>query len=172
MAENIQRSTGRPQNYKFDRGGQIADVGPFVGVVKNNVDSIRSGRLWVYIEQFSGDNTEDNPSGWRLVNYLPPFYGVTEKNSSSAGVGSYPGNQQSYGMWFTPPDIGTRVLCFFVNGDPNLGYYIGCIPDPGVNRMIPAIGAVPKSEYVTGNKAQAAYFANSPQLPEIGRAHV
>ena len=28
-------------------------------------------------------------------------------------------------MWFTPPDIGTRVLCFFVNGDANLGYYIG-----------------------------------------------
>ena len=140
-------------------------MGPFVGVVKNNVDSIRSGRLWVYIEQFSGDNPEDNASGWRLVNYLPPFYGVTEKNSTSIGTGDYPGNQQSYGMWFTPPDMGTRVLCFFVNGDPNLGYYIGCIPDPGVNRMIPAIGAVPKSQYVPGNKAQAAYLANSPQLP-------
>jgi hypothetical protein len=165
MAENIERSGGRAENFKFDRGGQIADVGPFVGVVKNNVDSIRSGRLWVYIEQFGGENPEDNTNGWRLVNYLPPFYGVTEKNSSSAGTGNYPGNQQSYGMWFTPPDIGTRVLCLFVNGDPNLGYYIGCIPDPGVNRMIPAIGAVPKSQYVPGNKAQEAYFANSPQLP-------
>jgi len=165
MAENLERSSGRADNFKFDRGGQIADVGPFVGVVKNNIDSIRSGRLWVYIQQFSGDNPEDNPAGWRLVNYLPPFYGVTEKNSASTGVGSYPGNQQSYGMWFTPPDIGTRVLCLFVNGDPNLGYYIGCIPDPGVNRMIPAIGAVPKSQYVSGNKAQAAYFAKAPQLP-------
>ena len=167
MAENLERSSGRSENFRFDRGGQIADVGPFVGVVKNNVDSIRSGRLWVYIEQFSGDNAEDNPSGWRLVNYLPPFYGVTEKNndSTSAGTGNYPGNQQSYGMWFTPPDMGTRVLCFFINGDPNLGYYIGCIPDPGVNRMIPAIGAVPKNQYVPGNKAQAAYFANAPQLP-------
>ena len=165
MAENLERSSGRTENFKFDRGGQIADVGPFVGVVKNNVDSIRAGRLWVYIEQFGGDNPEDNTSGWRLVNYLPPFYGVTEKNSTSVGAGTYPGNQQSYGMWFTPPDLGTRVLCFFVNGDPNLGYYIGCIPDPGVNRMIPAIGAVPKNEYVTGNKAQASYFANSPQLP-------
>jgi hypothetical protein len=165
MAENLERSEGRSSNFKFDRGGQIADVGPFVGVVKNNVDSIRSGRLWVYIEQFSGDNPEDNASGWRLVNYLPPFYGVTEKNSTSTGPGTYPGNQQSYGMWFTPPDLGTRVLCFFVNGDPNLGYYLGCIPDPGVNRMIPAIGAVPKSQYVPGNKAQTAYFANSPHLP-------
>ena len=165
MAENLERSSGRAENFKFDRGGQIADVGPFVGVVKNNVDSIRSGRLWVYIEQFGGDNPEDTTTGWRLVNYLPPFYGVTEKNSTSVGPGTYPGNQQSYGMWFTPPDLGTRVLCFFVNGDPNLGYYLGCIPDPGVNRMIPAIGAVPKNQYVTGNKAQDAYFANSPQLP-------
>jgi hypothetical protein len=46
MAENLERSSGRAENFKFDRGGQIADVGPFVGVVKNNVDSIRSGRLW------------------------------------------------------------------------------------------------------------------------------
>ena len=165
MAENIQRSGGRAENFKFDRGGTPAEMGPFVGVVKNNVDSIRSGRLWVYIEQFGGENPEDNTSGWRLVNYLSPFYGVTEKTSTSTGAGTYPGNQQSYGMWFTPPDLGTRVLCFFVNGDPSLGYYIGCIPDPGVNRMIPAIGAVPKNEYVTGNKAQAAYFANAPQLP-------
>ena len=165
MAENIERSGGRAENFKFDRGGTPAEMGPFVGVVKNNVDSIRSGRLWVYIEQFGGENPEDNTSGWRLVNYLSPFYGVTEKTSTSTGAGTYPGNQQSYGMWFTPPDLGTRVLCFFVNGDPSLGYYIGCIPDPGVNRMIPAIGAVPKNEYVTGNKAQAAYFANSAQLP-------
>jgi hypothetical protein len=126
MAENLERSSGRAENFKFDRGGQIADVGPFVGVVKNNVDSIRSGRLWVYIEQFSGDNPEDNASGWRLVNYLPPFYGVTEKTSTSVGTGTYPGNQQSYGMWFTPPDMGTRVICFFVAGDPALATTLGC----------------------------------------------
>jgi hypothetical protein len=68
-------------------------------------------------------------------------------------------------MWFTPPDIGTKVLCFFVNGDPSLGYYVGCIPEVGLNHMLPAMGASPKSQYVTGNKAQATYFANSPQLP-------
>ena len=164
MAENTARSAGRPSNYKFDRGGQIADVGPFVGVVKNNIDDARSGQLKVFIEQFNL-GAEDNPTSWRPVNYLPPFYGLTPKTSTSAGAGTYPGNQQSYGMWFTPPDIGTKVLCFFVNGDPNLGYYVGCIPEPGLNHMLPAIGASPKSQYVTDNKAQAAYFANTPQLP-------
>ena len=164
MAQNIERSSGRAENFKFNRGGQIADVGPFVGTVKNNVDDARGGQLKVFIEQFN-QGGEDNPTTWRTVNYLPPFYGLTPKDSTSTGAGTYPGNQQSYGMWFTPPDIGTRVLCFFVNGDPNLGYYVGCIPEPGLNHMLPAIGASPKGQYVTDNKAQAAYFANSAQLP-------
>ena len=92
-------------------------------------------------------------------------YGTTEKTSTSTGTGSYPGNQQSYGMWFTPPDLGTRVICFFVAGDPAQGYYTGCIPVIGLNHMLPAIGAAPKSQYVPGNQAQSAYFAKSPQLP-------
>ena len=45
MAENIQRSTGRPQEYKFDRGGMPAEMGPYIGIVVNNVDNTRSGRL-------------------------------------------------------------------------------------------------------------------------------
>ena len=165
MAENLERNTGRAENFKFDRGGTPAEMGPFVGVVKNNVDPTRSGRLWVYIEQFGSDNPDDAQTGYRPVNYLPPFYGITEKNSTSVGAGTYPGNQQSYGMWFTPPDIDTTVLCFFVNGDPSLGYYVGCIPEIGLNHMLPAMGASPQSQYVTGNKTQDAYFANTPQLP-------
>jgi hypothetical protein len=43
-------------------------------------------------------------------------------------------------MWFTTPDLGTKVLCFFVNGDPNYGYYAGCITDPSQIHMIPATG--------------------------------
>jgi hypothetical protein len=66
-------------------------------------------------------------------------------------------------MWFTPPDIGVSVLCFFVAGDPSQGYYVGCIPVNGINHMIPAIGAAPN--YVVGNPAQSSYFANAKQLP-------
>jgi len=43
-------------------------------------------------------------------------------------------------MWFTAPDIGTRVMCFFVNGDPGYGYYTGCVPESGLTHMVPAIG--------------------------------
>jgi phage baseplate assembly protein gpV len=170
MAENVQRSRGRPQGYKFDRGGTPTEMGPYIGIVVNNVDNTRSGRLQVVIEQFAADNKDGtlnlkDQNLWRTVSYCPPFYGATPKGNN-AGVGSYlAGNQQSYGMWFTPPDIGTQVLCFFVGGDPNLGYYVGCVPEPGINHMIPAIGSVPRNQAVTQNTNQQTYFAGSPLLP-------
>ena len=104
MAENIERKSGRSQNFRNDRGGTPTEFGPFIGVVKNNIDPTRSGRLQVYIEQFAGDNPSDK-SLWRTVSYVPPFYGTTPFAGTTAGVGSFKGNQQSYGMWFTPPDI-------------------------------------------------------------------
>jgi hypothetical protein len=170
--ENIERSRGQPKNYKFDRGGTPTEFGPFIGRVTNNIDPTRQGRLQVYIEQFAGPSPDD-PTLWRTVNYCPPFYGVTPKASSDAGVGEYvPGNQQSYGMWFTPPDIGVNVLCFFVEGDPTQGYYVGCIPEQGINRMIPAIGSVPNSQAQTQNANQQTYFAGASLLPvtEINNA--
>jgi hypothetical protein len=169
--ENIERSKGQPKNYKFDRGGSPTEFGPFIGRVTNNIDPTRQGRLQVYIEQFAGPSPDD-PSLWRTVSYCPPFYGATPKGGS-AGTGTYlNGNQQSYGMWFTPPDIGVSVLCFFVEGDPNQGFYVGCIPEQGINHMIPAIGSVPKSQAQTQNNNQATYFNNAPLLPvtEINNA--
>lgn len=162
MPENIQRTRGRGQGYKFDRGGTPTEFGPFIGEVKNNVDSIRSGRLQVFIEQFAGDNPDDS-SLWRTVSYVPPFYGSVMQSGTDTGDGSFVGNPQSYGMWFTPPDIGTLVICFFVAGDPNQGYYIGCVPDPGLNHMIPAIGA--SKNYTLENSDQKGYFSNAAQLP-------
>lgn len=141
MPEAIRRTKGRGASYRFDRGGTPADPGPFVGVVKNNVDPTRMGRLQVYIEQFSGGD-ESNEKLWRTVSYLPPFYGSTfVPGAGASGAGTFLTNQQSYGMWFTPPDIGVTVMCMFVEGDPNQGYYFGVIPDDGINHMIPAIGA-------------------------------
>jgi len=170
--ENVERNRGQPKSYKFDRGGSPTEFGPFIGRVTNNIDPTRQGRLQVYIEQFAGPNPDD-PTLWRTVNYCPPFYGVTPKTGSSSGVGEYvPGNQQSYGMWFTPPDLGVNVLCFFVEGDPNQGYYVGCIPEQGINRMIPAIGAVPNTQAQTQNANQQTYFAGASLLPvtEINNA--
>lgn len=168
MAENIQRSRGRDSGYKFDRGGMPAEMGPYIGIVVNNVDNTRAGRLQVWIAEFGATNPDGTPNLsddtlWRTVSYCPPFYGATPVSGTSAGTGTYPGNRNSYGMWFTPPDLGTKVICFFVAGDPTQGYYLGCIPEEGINHMIPAIGSA--TNYVTGNKTQSNYFVNTPLLP-------
>jgi len=168
MVDNVQKTGGAPKSYKFDRGGAITEFGPFIGVIKNNVDPSLSGRVQVYIEQFSGENEEDK-SLWRTVSYVPPFYGTTpvNNNSGSQGDGNYRGNPQSYGFWFTPPDLGTRVICFFVAGDPNQGYYVGCVPEPGVTHMLPAIGASDAFTSGTSAEQSAIAGAGATQVPVV-----
>jgi hypothetical protein len=165
MSEQIQRSRGRSQNYKLDRGGVPAEFGPFYGIVKNTNDSLRSGRIQVFITAF-GDGDENDPEKWTTVSYAPPFFGSTPYNPSREGYGSYiDGNSNSYGMWFTPPDIGITVLCVFANGDRSQGYYIGCVPDVTIGHMVPAIGAT--VNFVPENENQVTYFENAPQMPVV-----
>lgn len=169
MADNVQRSAGRGKGYQFDRGGMPTDFGPFIGVVTNNIDPTRGGRLQVWIQQFgatlpNGLPNFDDDSTWRTVAYCPPFYGHTNPApGANTGFGSFTANQQSYGMWFTPPDIGTMVLCFFVAGDPNQGFYTGCVPEPGINHMVPAVGA--SKNFQLDNSSQSSYFKTATQLP-------
>jgi len=144
------------------------EMGPFIGIVTNNIDPTRAGRLQVWIAQFGATNADGSPdltqqSTWRTVSYIPPFYGSTPHTGTNQGVGTFTGNQQSYGMWFTPPDLGTEVICFFIEGDPNQGYYIGCVPNVSVNHMIPAIGA--SRRYELANGPQDSYFSGASQLP-------
>lgn len=162
MADDIQRSRGRPVNYKMDRGNVPTEFGPFYGIVKNNIDPTRSGRLQVYIATFADGDPEDD-SKWTTVSYLPSFFGSTPNNPGTTGTGTYPGNTNSYGMWFTPPDIGVTVLCIFANGDRSQGFYIGVVPEQAVGYMVPAIGA--SKNFSTDNSNQQAYFTDATQLP-------
>mgnify|MGYP000915177083 FL=1 len=102
MAEEIERSRGRPSNYKQDRGGVPAEYGPYVGRVMNNIDPARLGRLQVFIEAFNAGSNNQDQSKWTTVSYMPPFYGVTPPGKTANNDdGTYPGNPNSYGMWFT-----------------------------------------------------------------------
>lgn len=171
MGENLELSSGKPRSYKPGSGGTPVPPGAYIGIVKNNVDPSRSGKLQVYIQQFGNPNS-NNDQSWTTVSYCPPFYGSTPPGKS-AGTGAFEqGNPQSYGMWFTPPDIGVQVLCLFVTGEPT-GYYVGCVPSAGITHMIPAIGSVDKAQAVTQNKSQATYFAGAKRLPvtEINNAN-
>jgi len=168
MSDSVRRTRGRSGNYKLDRGGVPAEFGPFTGIVMSTVDPARFGRLRVYIEAFNdgGEAAMQDESKWTTVSYMPPFFGSTpplSDNSGSTDVGKYPGNPNSYGMWFTPPDVGVTVICIFVNGDRNQGYYIGVAPDDGIGHMVPAVGA--STSFDTTNANQQAYFEGATRLP-------
>ena len=122
--------------------GQRLDAATYIGIVKDNVDPLRSGRLQVWIPEFSGfqDNTsKDNPGYWRTVSYASPYFGTTNPGTSTNN--DFEHTNQTYGMWMVPPDIGNQVLCTFVNGDPNRGYWFACISPTLSHYMVPGMAA-------------------------------
>jgi hypothetical protein len=129
----------------------------------------------VYIEAFAdgGKASMEDDAKWTTVSYMPSFFGSTPlpaTGGTTDAVGAYPGNENSYGMWFTPPDIGITVVCIFVNGDRSQGFYIGVIPEQGLGNMVPTIAS--SNRYVTGNKNQEAYFANGTSLTQVAFCQV
>lgn len=109
------------------------DSGPFIGVIKNNVDPTKQGRLDVWIPDFGGN--ENVKSNWYNVAYASPFFGATLGNPGST---EFNVGQQTYGFWAVPPDINNLVLVTFVMGDPSRGYWFACIQNVQSNQMLPA----------------------------------
>jgi hypothetical protein len=137
MAEN-KSSAGRIPDWasgnKF--AGTNLDSGPFLGIIKNNADPARAGRLAVWIPDISGD--EDEADKWIVVRYASPFFGSTLGGSGSEN-NSFTTSQQTYGFWAVPPDLGNKVLVTFVRGDPNQGFWFACIPNLPTTHMVPGL---------------------------------
>lgn len=126
-----------PDTFRREESTIRTDAGPYIGRVKNNLDPTRSGRLQVYIPDLnSGD--EDNPDNWRTVAYASPFMGVTNQPDTNK-QNSFKKVKHTYGMWFVPPDIGNLVLCTFIAGDPNRGFWFACVHSQLGHHMIPGI---------------------------------
>lgn len=115
------------------------DTATFVGIVKNNLDPSRAGRLQVYIPDLGGN--EEEPGNWKTVNYASPFYGATFNNNQGQN-NSYTDALHTYGMWMVPPDLGNQVLVVFANGDPDRGYWFACVYTGTVSHyMVPGLAA-------------------------------
>lgn len=161
MAWDYFKPKGRAKASEPDAGGGVIRSEPVFGVVKDNVDPIRAGRLQVYIADFGAPDPDDS-SSWVTVGLMTPFFGKTTGSGGETDYGSYLQNPTSYGMWFSPPDIGSTVVCIFINGDMNYGYYIGAVPEPEALTMVPAIGAV---ENVVLNSGEANSYGGATKLP-------
>jgi hypothetical protein len=140
-----------PDSVKYqDRQGLINNPGPHIGIVKYNADPTRSGKLWVYIPKL-GNGNETDRSSWVAVTYASPFMGKTQGSVNSFndyiqdelynGTADEENSFQSYGMWMVPPDLGVRVLCIFVDGQIDKGYWFACINDSYDSHMIPGVGS-------------------------------
>lgn len=161
MAQDEFKPRGPTKASKPDAGGGNTREVPVFGIVKDNVDPTRSGRLKVYIGDKGGSDA-DNSESWVTVNYMSNFFGKIIPDAGSDGYGSYKSNPSSYGEWHAPPDIGTTVICIFINGDPNYGFYIGCVPEADALQMVPAIGS---SDNIIANGGEADSYGGAVRLP-------
>jgi hypothetical protein len=121
--------------------GTRVDPYPYVGIVKNNLDPTRCGRLQVWIPDLGGK--EEDPKNWRTVSYASPFMGTTDIARGAAKApntdNKFGNTPNTYGMWMVPPDIGVEILVLFIAGDPLRGYWFACV-NSGLGRyMIPGV---------------------------------
>lgn len=151
--------------------GKLPHPGPYLAEVVNNLDKSYMGSLEVALYENQANPT--TLQSWTtIVKYLSPFYGVTSARFEGNNSGDFNDVQKSYGMWMVPPTVGTKVLVMFVNGEPNHGYWIGCVPDMFQNHMVPGIAAslqtkiTPEQErrYGTSNLPVAEIHKGSQKL--------
>jgi putative chitinase len=119
---------------------KLPSPGPYLAEITNHLDPTFMGNLEVSLIK-TVQNSPDLQGDTFTVRYLNPFYGVTSIRFQGNNSSNFQDVQKSYGMWFVPPDVGTIVMVIFLDGDPNQGYWFGCVPDFAQNHMIPGIAA-------------------------------
>lgn len=150
MADQTKLATGASKN-NTDVGqssGIQKDPGPYIGTVIEHVKGTRMGQLKVSIPQFQGTATTN--TDYQTVSYASPFYGKTFGTDTQNLGNDEIQSGQSYGMWMVPPDIGSKVLCIFVDGDRDQGYWFACVYDGPSHHMVPgngrAVGGLDKTK--------------------------
>jgi hypothetical protein len=124
------------------------DTATYMAVVKDNSDPIRSGRLRVWIPDIGGSQEDDKT--WTTVSYASPYFGATFVGDST-GNNTFDSTNHTYGMWMVPPDLGNQVLCTFVNGDPDRGYWFACINPTLSHYMVPGLAGGNKVDTTTAS---------------------
>lgn len=166
MSNGIYRRTPSHSNY-------VTDGGPYEAIVVSHLDKRYMGGLEVELLRYTGAGNSPERSGQLLtVRYLSPFYGVTPNKGLTPADG-YHHTQKSYGMWMVPPDVGTKVLVVFAEGNANFGYWIGCIPDDYMNFMVPdgrastSVTTNATPEHLVGSKLPVGEYNKARETGEV-----
>ena len=108
-------------------------AGVYLGRVVNHLDTTFMGGLEVEILKGSGGG---NFREYVQCKYASPFFGQTPYSGLTRN-NTYESTQKSYGFWAVPPDVGTQVLVLMPEGSYGDAYWVGCVPDTGMNFMTP-----------------------------------
>ena len=153
MAVDISKQGAKGGDQQYDTSqlrGVREERGIVTGIVKANVHGAHMGVIQVWIPTFSNDPKDK--AQWRTVRYCSPFYSRVDNR----GVGdTYAGTKVPAGIVTPPPDLGTKVLCFFPEGRNAEGYYFACVPDTFMMQTLP--------EPTLYNDVAAGEFNDIPQ---------
>jgi hypothetical protein len=139
--------------------------GPYLARIISHLDPSFMGGLEVMLLRDTGNVPGEETQTFN-VRCASPFFGYTgfefmgQSTASTTSTGgqksttqdAYNDTQKSYGMWMVPPDVGVTVLVVFIDGSPDKGYWIGCVPANFANNMVPAIGASKNVDYSSEDK--------------------
>ena len=128
----------------------LPSPGPFLAEVTNHLDPTYMGCLEVAIIKGVASSTKIQGETY-VVRYLSPFAGNTSVRYEGTNSSDFNDVQKSYGFWAVPPDVGNVVMVIFIDGDPNQGFWFGCVQDTFQNHMTPGIAA---SKQVAATKEQ------------------
>lgn len=142
-----------------DNVAKLANPGPYLARVINNIDPMRQGSLEVELLRNVGNQVAANQQTF-TVRYLSPFYGCTDIELTGSDGNDFNHTQKSYGFWAVPPDTGTIVMVIFVEGDAGQGFWMGCVQDTYMNHMIPGIAATNAVEDQTQDQDSTTWKDN------------
>lgn len=163
----IDRRQGKKVQEGFrreDAGGTRVDPYPYIGIVKNNIDPLRTGRLSVWIPEFGGEETDEK--NWRTVNYASPYMGTTN-DSQSLSSNKWKETPHTYGMWMVPPDLNVEVIVIFIGGDPLNGYWIACINSSHSRYMLPGLASSYQADF-SNSDSDIKKSYNNTLNPKLG----
>jgi len=113
------------------------NAGPYEAIIVSHLDTKFMGSLQVELLKNSSSGNQPERTGQVVtVSYMSPFYNSTPLNGNNKND-TYQNTQQVSGFWAVPPDVGTKVMVIFVEGNISNGYWIGCIQDAYMNFTIP-----------------------------------
>lgn len=141
--------------------------GPYIARVVGHNDSTRMGTLECVILRKGGDGQEVADAVRVFPRYAPHFFGYTAYEATDANLRNASSSQQSYGMWFVPPDIGTKVIIIFIEGDREQCFWLACVPEPGINQMVPGLAASQYAELTPQEKTKLGFTSDTAIVPVV-----